>query len=237
MSTKSSQLTLKASRKMGQPITENLHYAMVELRAFEALDDLIKRAPTAARLVHQLIRRMQPGSAGVIVCSRQTMSELIGASMPTIDRALKLLTEEGWVQRIKIGGAHALAINSRIAWIGSRGQIQHAVFEATVIASRTEQDAIALEPPPLRQMPIMRAGEIALATGPGSDPPSQPALENIEPAAAIVGDAAERAELEKRGQLRIDVDPDQDPIEKEIIDLTFKLGQKKRAQKLRSKNA
>lgn len=192
MTQKAKPLTLKATRQMGQHITEHAHFAMVELQALEGMSDLVARAPKAAQLLLTLIRRMQPGSSGVVVCSRETMRELLGSSMPTVERALRVLITEGWVQRIRIGGAHALAVNSRVAWVGPRGQLSHAVFEATVIASRSEQDELGLNPPPLRQVPMLRSGEVALPTGPGSDPPSQPALDGIDHPAALVGEADDR---------------------------------------------
>lgn len=185
MTQKTKPLTLKATRMTGQPITDRQHFAMVELLALERLGDLIRRAPKAAELAVALIRRMQSGSSGVVVCSRETMRELLNCSMPTVERALRLLIEEGWVQRIRIGGAHALAINHRVAWIGSRGDIQHAVFGATVIASRSEQDAIALNPPPMKNLPILQAGEEALPVGDGIDPPSQTVLEGMHATASI----------------------------------------------------
>lgn len=191
MSEPKSSVTLKATQKRGDPITSHSHFAMVELHALEGLGDLIARAPRAAQLVTALIRRMQPGSAGVVVVSRETMRELLDSSMPTVDRALRLLIDEGWVQRIRIGGAYALAINSRVAWIGSRGQLQHAVFDATVIASRAEQDAIALDPPPMRSLPMLRPGEMAIVTGPGEDPPSQPGLDGIDPPLISTGERDE----------------------------------------------
>lgn len=174
------QLTIKASQKIGRTIN-NVHFAMIELSALDGLGGLIKRAPKAAELVTCLVRRMSPGSAGVVVVSRETMRELLGYSMPTIDRALRVLIDEGWVQRIKIGGANALAINSRVAWIGARGELKHAVFEATVIASRSEQDEIALNPPPQRVLPILREGEDLLPVGAGEDPPSQSSIPGMEP--------------------------------------------------------
>lgn len=185
MMKKTKSLSLKASQKMEGPITQNAHFAMVELAALEGLSALIHRAPKAAQLIVTLIRRMNPGSGGVVVVSRETMRELLDCSMPTVDRALKLLMEEGWVQRIRIGGANALAINRRVAWMGSRGEIQHAVFDATVIASRSEQDALALTPPPMRHVPIMQAGETLIPTGAGEDPPSQPVLTGMEPVATL----------------------------------------------------
>ena len=93
MTQKTKPLTLKATRMTGQPITDRSHFAMVELLALEGLGNLISRAPKAAELVVALIRRMQAGSSGVVVCSRETMRELLGCSMPTVERALRLLIE------------------------------------------------------------------------------------------------------------------------------------------------
>ena len=203
MTEKHAHVMLKATQKRGEYITEHAHFAMVELRALEGMSDLIARAPQAARLLVTLIRRMNHGSAGVVVVSRETMRELLDVSMPTVERALKLLIAEGWVQRVRIGGAHALAINSRVAWVGPRGQLTHAVFDATVIASRSEQDALSLDPPPMRTVPMLRAGETPIATGDGLEPPAQPGLDGVPPPVALVGDAADRAELESRGQQRL----------------------------------
>ena len=198
---KAKSMRLKATTKRGGHITNHSHFAMVELQALEGLSDLIDRAPKAAQLIVTLIRQMEGGSGGVVVCSRETMKELLGCSMPTVERALRILIEEGWVQRIRIGGAHALAINHRVAWVGSRGQIQkHAVFGATVIASRSEQDEIALSPPPMRTLPIVQRGEEPIPIGEGSDPPSQQVLDGMHPSIAV---EPITQELEQRGQQRL----------------------------------
>lgn len=188
---------------MGSPIKKRTHFAMVELEALEGLSDLIDRAPKAAQLIVTLIRQLQGGNGGVVVCSRETMRELLGCSMPTVERALRVLIEEGWVQRIRIGGAHALAINHRVAWVGDRGQINHAVFGATVIASRSEQDMASLEPPPMRNLPIIQKGEEVIPVGDGADPPIQTVLEGMHPAASIDPETGEILDLERRGQQRL----------------------------------
>jgi DNA-binding transcriptional MocR family regulator len=172
----------------------------------------MRRQHVAAELVIALIEQMRPGGGGVIVASRQTMAELVGVSMSGIERALRLLIEEGWVQRIKVGGAHALAINSRVAWIGARGDLPHAIFTATVVASRKEQDEIALAPPPIRHVPVLMPGEDPMMVGPGEDPPSQPDLTEIPPLTgryAADPDTGEihnyQQELEQRGQQRLEL--------------------------------
>lgn len=203
MDKKQPQVMLKAKQTMGQPLT---HFAMVELQALEGLGMLVRSHPKAAELMLTLIRQMPPGSGGVVVCGRQAMREMLDCSMPTVERALRVLIDGGWVQRMRIGSAHALAINHRVAWVGSRGNIQHAVFSATVIASRTEQDDMGLNPPPARNVPILAPGEHALAVGPGAEPPSQPELDGVPPVVAI---QSRQVELESRGQLRLKgIDPD-----------------------------
>ena len=183
MMPKENQMRLKATHVMGRPIT----WAQIQMEALEDLQGLMRRAPKAAELILALIRCMQPGSGGVVVASRETMRELLGVSMPTVERALRVLIAEGWVQRMRIGSAHAMAINERVAWVGPRGDLAQAVFSATVIASRSEQDAMALAPPPTRQVPMMSADEQVLSVGPGLDPPSQPELPGIGPVVAVTG--------------------------------------------------
>lgn len=174
---KAKDVSVKATQAMGSPIT----WAQVSLAAMERLADLTRRAPKAAQLVQLLVAKMQAGGGGVVVASRTTLAELMGTSLPTTERALALLMREGWVQRIRIGAVPALAINARVAWVGPRGQIDHAVFQATVIASRTEQDAMALDPPSMAQVPVVNADELALPEGAGLPPPSQPSLPGLEP--------------------------------------------------------
>jgi hypothetical protein len=183
----SSDVRLKATQMTGRPIT----WAQLNLEASEDLRGLMRRNRWAAELVLALIEKMEPGGGGVVICSRETMRELLDCSMPTIDRALKTIITEGWAQRIKIGGTPALAINSRVAWVGARGALPHAVFSATVIASRSEQDAIALNPPPIRYIPVMRRGELPLMEGAGLIPPSQPDLDGMPPVTAYQAESTD----------------------------------------------
>jgi len=174
-------MKLKATQLMGRPIT----WAQIQMDALEDLQGLTRRASKAAELMLALIRCMQPGSGGVVVASRESMRDLLGASMPTVERALRVLIAEGWVQRIRIGSAQALAINERVAWVGPRGDIPYAVFSATVIASRAEQDAAGLSPPPMRRVAIVGPSDHVLAVGDGLPPPSQPNLPGVPPVVAM----------------------------------------------------
>lgn len=193
---------------IGEPITKVIHpgqahFAMIEKEALFNLDVLMQTDMQAARLVMSLVRLLEPGSGGIVVVDRATLAELLKVSVPTVQRALKTLVEGNWVQRIKVGSAYALAINEAVAWVGPRGDKQHAVFTATVIASRSAQDAATLAGTKPKKIPLAHPGESVLAVGDEPEPPSQGLIEGTEPV-ALTGDAAERAELEQRGQMRIE---------------------------------
>jgi len=163
------------------------NFAMIEKVALHNLDQLMQEDMQAARLVMSLIRLMEPGSGGIVVASNKSLQELLGVSESTVARALRTLVKGHWVQRIRIAGAHALAINKTVAWVGPRGQMEHAVFNATVIASRSEQNAAAINAGTLRQLPMALPGEDVLPIG-ESEPPAQeliPGTEQVARMAAI----------------------------------------------------
>lgn len=193
----------------GQPLSQVIqpgkaNFAMIEKVALHNLDLLMQQDMQAARLVVSLVRLLEPGSGGVIVASNKSLQELLGVSESTIARALRTLVKGSWVQRLKIGGAHALAINKTVAWVGPRGQMDHAVFNATVIASRSEQDEAALNPGELKQIPVAHPYEEVLPMGDDPEPPSQPGLDGVPPVVAH-----SQTELEQRGQQRLpEIDSD-----------------------------
>lgn len=157
------------------------HFAMVEKTALHNLDQLMTEDIQAARIIVSLIRLMEPGSAGAVVISNQALQDLLGISKSTVARAMRTIISGNWARRIRIGGAYALAINKDVAWVGSRASDKHAIFQATVIASRSEQDTAALNTAePLRQIPMAHPTEHLLAVGNEPDPPAQKRIDGTE---------------------------------------------------------
>ncbi|HHU7165614.1 TPA: hypothetical protein ACULG7_005102, partial [Escherichia coli] len=85
-----------------------------------------------------------------------------------------------------------------------------ASFTARVLADRDEQQAI--DDAPLRRIPTLMPGEQQLPSGPGEEPPSQPAFPGLEPdlphidmetGEVLDGDMQTRVALEQRGQQRL----------------------------------
>lgn len=158
----------------------SMTFAMIEKQALLDLDQLIAKEPTAARMLTHLIRLTEADSGGVVIISRSTLGKILGVSDPTVGRAIRTLVAGQWVQRMKVGGAYALAVNETVAWTGPRGKKQHAVFSATVVADRDEQTEDALNCTTLRKAPTIRMGEQVLSLG-EADPPAQELIPGTEP--------------------------------------------------------
>ena len=173
-------------------------FSMIEKQALLDMDQLIAKEPTAARVLNHLIRLTEPGSGGVVIISRATLGKMLRVSDPTVGRAIRVLVEGSWVQRMRVGGAYALAVNRSVAWTGPRGKMDHAVFNAVVVASREEQSEDALASPDLRRVPTIAPGELLIPVGEVT-PPAQELIPGTEPVLTT------QAKLEARGQQRLEM--------------------------------
>lgn len=155
-------------------------WVQTERSTHEAWGRLTVSSPRAAALAHFLVANME--ASGAVVASYATLAKMTGMSVSTIRRAIDDLKAGRWIEVIQIGGkggANAFRINSRVAWAQARDKLHLASFTARVLADRDEQQAI--DDAPLRRIPTLMPGEMQLPTGPGEDPPSQPALPDMEP--------------------------------------------------------
>ena len=152
----------------------------------------------AAAVLHTLVARM--GDQNAVVVSQKTLAALIGVTDRTIRNAIQVLVAENWVQVVRLNGpgtVSAYVVNSAVAWGQPRDQLHLAAFTAAVIADAADQEAITLSTAICARFPCS-IRERQLPTGPGEDPPSQPAIEGMEPDLPSL-----QAELEKRGQQRL----------------------------------
>lgn len=181
-------------------------WVQTERKAHEAWAHLIARKPRAAELLHHLVAQMAHQNA--VVIPQKILAQLMGRSIDTVQRALRDLEAERWIQIVKMNGPGTVAayvVNDRVAWGQAREQLRLSVFSATVVADISDQDTATLEHSDLRRIPTLYPGEQQLPTGQSGEPPSQPNIPTMEPdLPALKGDAADRAELETRyGQQRL----------------------------------
>lgn len=158
-------------------------WLQTERAAHEAWAKLISEAPKAAQLMHLLVARI--GENNAVVISQKNLIRLMGASRPTVQRAVKKLKDDLWIEVRQIGDrgtTNAYVINDRVAWLGRRDGIRYSLFSAAVLISDDEQpDAAELDQQqPLRKIPSIGRGEQQLPTGPGLEPPSEPTFPGME---------------------------------------------------------
>lgn len=170
----------KEVRNLHQPADRGT-WVQTERAGHEAWAQLIDQAPRAAQLLHVLVANMD--KTGALIASHATLAKLTGVSPATTKRALKVLTEQAWVQAIRLGGdrggALAYVVNSRIAWADKRENLQYARFNARVIISTEDQKDLGNKP--LRKFPSTEPGEVQSPAGEGLAPPVQEPLEGFMP--------------------------------------------------------
>lgn len=191
------------------------HWVQTERKAHEAWAGLIARKPRAAELLHHLVAQM--GHQNAVVIPQAVLAKLMNRSVDTVQRAVKDLVAERWIQVVRLGRGKeaAYVVNDRVAWGQPRDQLRLSVFSASVVADFDDQDEALLGHGDLRRIPTLYPGEQQLPTGPGEEPPSQPAFPGLEPdlphidmetGEVLDGDMQTRVALEQRGQQRLPVD-------------------------------
>lgn len=171
------------------------------------LRKLAKRSPAAHQILWLLTERMNKTNA--VVMTHKVMGHILGYSPATIYRAVNLLSEEKWIQVVKIGTSHGYIVNSKVIWRAQGGK-RYTSFFAEVVTNEEEQshpieDWDNVE---LRHVPILQAGEVPIDDGADLPPPDQRDLLPPDPIefprlTEESEDSIRRLELEKRGQRRI----------------------------------
>lgn len=155
---------------------KNADFVQFTRRGMAEYRGLIDRSPVAAKLLVLMAERMDYQNA--LVCSSAVLEELTGLSRTTIYRAVKLLRDERWLDVIKVGSANAYLVNSGVFWT-SYGDRKHTSFQATILATSSEQEGNVDKQVQLRRFPFLsrKQGERAVLTSEELPPPDQKDLD------------------------------------------------------------
>lgn len=161
------------------PESQNFNFVQVSREYLREMRTLTKKSPLAQEILLYLVENMGRTS-NAVVCSYATLQEATGTSRATVGRALRILKDDRWIDTIKIGSATAYAVNARVFWQAGRNQKRYAVFQATVIASESEQagNYRDLATQPLRHIPFIGVSDRVLSDqNEILPPPDQPELD------------------------------------------------------------
>jgi len=158
---------------------DNYDFVQVSRQYLKQMRSLARKSPLAHEILYYLVENMGRTTNAVVV-SYVTLCEVTGVSRPTIGRAIKLLKDDNWIDAVKIGNATAYCVNARAFWQAGRHQKKYAIFQATIIASESEQDGNFREKAkePLTYIPVLGKNDRAIQNG-GEilPPPDQQDLE------------------------------------------------------------
>lgn len=139
---------------------------------------LTRKSALASEILLYLVEYMGR-TTNAVVCSHTTLMEVTGVSRASVARAIKILKEDRWMEAVKIGNATAYCINAQAFWQAGRNQKKYAVFQATVIASSSDQDSDFIEKSKqdLRYIPFVGSKERPLVGNDQLPPPDQQDLD------------------------------------------------------------
>jgi hypothetical protein len=199
------------NEKIGREL-QRAGWVQTERKAHEVWAKFTLQKPTASALMHYMCAYM--GDQNALVISQAVLAKRLGVSTRTVATAISDLAASQWIQVVRLGKGKecAYVVNDRVAWDKPRGKLNLSLFSAQVVADADDQDE--LEGPDLKRIPVLFPGERQLPTGPGEDPPSQPALEGMETDLPHIDQQTGeihgyRQELERRGQQRLSIEDEQ----------------------------
>lgn len=181
---------------------KNVDFVQLSRRYLRNWRELIKTNALAAEIMMFLVEKAttRGNTTNAIVCSYKVLEEISGYSRPSVARAIRVLKDGNWIQAVKIGNAHAYALNEKVVWREANNKRQYAIFSATVVSAASEQEAGLIEDTTkLNRVPMLSSGEIVTVDDEYLPPPDQGDMDLD----GVVGDAKERIILEKRGQKRL----------------------------------
>jgi Helix-turn-helix domain len=168
--------------KLGTPVASGPRtWVQTERAAHEAWGKLTLQSPRAAALMHHFVAMM--GHQNAVVVSQKTLAKLMRCSTDTIQRAVRELKNDRWIDVVRLNGPGTVAayvVNAAVAWGEKREHMRLAVFHARVVADADDQPEGALDRTDLRRVPIIVPPEEALLAGEG-EPGAQIALPGMEP--------------------------------------------------------
>ncbi|WP_439847227.1 hypothetical protein, partial [Enterococcus faecium] len=102
------------AEKAAQRLPKNMDFVQVSRAELRAIADLGAKSALALDLLMVLAQSMDKQNA--VMISFKAMQQILGKSRPTLDRAVRLLREDNWIQVVKVGTANAYVLNSAVFW-------------------------------------------------------------------------------------------------------------------------
>lgn len=115
---------------------ENKNFVMFYRNFMDEIANMAGENITAYRLFMLLCKHMDGGNA--LIISMTALTELMGLSRQTISKAVKYLSNKGWICVMKSGTSNVYVVNPEVAWTSYASQKASCKFKANVILCGSE---------------------------------------------------------------------------------------------------
>lgn len=159
------------AEKAAHRLPKNMDFVQVSRAELRAIADLGAKSSLALDLLMVLAQSMDKQNA--VMISFKAMQQILGRSRPTLDRAVRLLREDNWIQVVKVGTANAYVLNKSVFW-SDRGDKKHlASFSAQIVTTLAEQDKDLRANPhvKLKRVPTLVGKDERVVVGSDNLPP------------------------------------------------------------------
>jgi len=119
-------------------ISKNKDFFQMSEKFGSLFRELNSKNHKAMNLLMFLLEHMNNRNA--LIVSRDTLSEVLNVSKPTVDRRIKFLKDNMLISIARTGSSSVYYVNSVIAWKSSKDKRQYAQFTAEVFVSKSEQE-------------------------------------------------------------------------------------------------
>lgn len=124
------QLQLEFDEKKNRNFVQLYRENMPELRW------LMQKSGMASSVLFFILEHMDNYNA--LSCSYTVFEDYFGISKSTVQRAIKLLKDNGFIDVLKMGTSNVYVVNTEIAWSSWDNQKKYAQFEGRMLVSRKE---------------------------------------------------------------------------------------------------
>lgn len=138
-------------------LPKNMDFVQLSRAEMRALSELGAQNPVALQVLMLFGQAMNKQNA--VMISFKAMMDITGKSRSTLDRAIKCLASQKWIQIVKVGQSNVYVLNSSVFWTDRGDRKYRATFTATIETTLEEQEK------DLRKSPMVDLRRIPLLSG------------------------------------------------------------------------
>lgn len=127
-------------QKIEQAKNQNKDFVQLTRAEMRKISELSSKKGGQSALNLLMLFAQNMNKQNAVMISFDMLEKVTGKSRATIDRSIKLLKQDQWIQVVKVGNANVYVLNSAVFWT-DKADKRFASFSAQIVTTLDEQDA------------------------------------------------------------------------------------------------